>query len=96
MFKFADRGSIEDALSRNKFRNIEERHITLPRIWAGSLLDFWQYFQEISTLFQPLMRAIPESMRPNVDEAVGIALARFQQGNIITVPTQVVIATAEC
>jgi ubiquinone/menaquinone biosynthesis C-methylase UbiE len=96
MFKFANRGSIEDALSRNRFRNIEERHLTLPRIWAGSSLDFWQYFKEISTLFHPLMRAIPVNMRPKVEEAVGIAVARFQQGNTIAVPAQVVLATAEC
>ncbi len=61
MFKFSNCGSIEDALSRNRFRNIEERHITLPRIWVGSSLDFWQHFQKTSTLFQPLMRAIPGS-----------------------------------
>src|SRR6266550_1656115 len=48
---------------------------------AGSSVDFWQYFQEISTLFHPLMRAIPVSMRPKVDEAVDSAVARFQQGN---------------
>jgi len=96
MFKFANRGSIEDALSRNRFRNIEERHITLPRIWAGSSLDFWQYFQEVSTLFHSLMRAIPLNLRPQIDEAVGSAVARFQQGNTITVPAQVVLATAEC
>ncbi len=35
-------------------------------------------------------------MRPRVDEAVGIAVAHFQQGNTITVPVQVVLATAEC
>jgi hypothetical protein len=95
MLKFANRGSIEDALSRNRFRNIEERHITLPRIWAGSSVVFSQYFQEISTLFHPLMRAIPVSMRPKVDEAVGSAVARSEQGNTITVPAQVVLAIAE-
>jgi len=31
VFKFAARGSIEDALRRTGFRNVEERHITLPR-----------------------------------------------------------------
>jgi len=46
--------------------------------------------------FHPLMRAIPVNMRPKVDEAVGIAVARFQQGNVITVPAEVVLATAEC
>jgi hypothetical protein len=55
----------------------------------------WQYFQEISTLFHPLLRAIPASMRSEVGEAVGIALAQFQSGNTITAPAQVVLAAGE-
>lgn len=95
MFRFAPRGSIGDALRRAGFRHIEERHMTLPRIWAGSPQDLWQYFQEISTLFYPLLRAIPANMRSEVGGAVGIALAQFQSGNTITAPAQVVLATAE-
>jgi ubiquinone/menaquinone biosynthesis C-methylase UbiE len=95
MFRFAPRGSIGDALRRAGFRHIEERHVTLPRIWAGSPQDLWQYFQEISTLFHPLLRAIPANMRSEVGEAVGIALAQFQSGNTITAPAQVVLAAGE-
>jgi ubiquinone/menaquinone biosynthesis C-methylase UbiE len=95
MFRFAPRGSIGDALRRAGFRRIEERHMTLPRIWAGSPQDLWQYFQEISTLFHPLIRAIPAKLRGEVGEAVRIALAQFQSGNTITVPVQVVLAAAE-
>ena len=95
MFIFAPRGSIGDALRRAGFRHIEERHMTLPRIWVGSPQDLWQYFQEISTLFHSLIRAIPANMRREVDEAVCIALARFQWGDTITVPAQVVLATAQ-
>jgi ubiquinone/menaquinone biosynthesis C-methylase UbiE len=95
MFRFAAPGSIGDALRHAGFRNIEARHISLPRIWVGSPQDLWQYFQEISTMFHSLIRAIPANMRREVDEAVCIALARFQRGDTITVPAQVVLATAE-
>ena len=95
MFRFASRGSIGDALRRAGFRSIEEQHVTLPRIWAGSPQDLWQYFQEISTLFHPLLRAIPANKRTEVAEAVRLALAQFQSGQTITASVQVVIATAE-
>ena len=95
MFRFASRGSIGDALRRAGFRSIEEQHGTLPRIWAGSPQDLWQYFQEISTLFHPLLRAIPANKRTEVAEAVRTALAQFQSGDTITASAQVVLATAE-
>ncbi len=95
MFRFAIRGSIQEALRRAGFRNAEEHHLTLPRIWAGSPHQLWQYQQEISTLFHPLLEAIPATMRTRVDEAVCTRLSRFQRGNTITIPVQVVVATAE-
>jgi len=95
IFRFATAGSIQEALCRAGFRNVQEQHVTLPRIWAGSAQQLWEYFQEIDTLFQPLLRAIPAAMRTRVDEAVCSALARFQSGNTITVPAQVVLATAD-
>jgi ubiquinone/menaquinone biosynthesis C-methylase UbiE len=95
VFKFAARGSIEDALRRTGFRNVEERHIALPRIWSGSPQDLWQYFQEVSPPFQPLVDAIPANRRSEVNAAVCVSLARFQSGATITIPVRVVLATAE-
>jgi ubiquinone/menaquinone biosynthesis C-methylase UbiE len=94
-FRFATAGSIEDALRRNRFRNIEERRMTVSRIWAGSPEGLWQYTQEISTPLQSLWEAIPATLRPEVDAAAAAALARFEVGNTLTVPVDVVLATAE-
>jgi SAM-dependent methyltransferase len=94
-FKFATPGSLEDALGRARFRNVQERHMTLPRIWAGSPRELWGYFQEVNALFHPLIHAIPEEMGTSVEEAVRLGLARYQSGQTITVPAQVVLATAE-
>jgi len=95
MFRFATRGSIHAAVGRTGFCNALEHHLILPRIWDGSPEQLWQYQQEISTLFHPLIRAIPVTMRSRVDEAVRTGLARFQGGNKITIPVQAVLATAE-
>jgi SAM-dependent methyltransferase len=95
MFRFANRGSLQEAFRRNGFRNAQETHLTLPRVWAGSAQHLWEHFQAISTLYQPLLQAIPAARRPQVDEAVRTALARFQSGDAITVPVSVIRATAE-
>ncbi len=95
MFRFAARGLVQEALCRTGFHNVQERHVAVPRIWAGSPQQLWQHFQEISALFYPLFRAVPTGMRPQVDEAVCTGLARFQSGSTITAPAQVVLATAE-
>jgi ubiquinone/menaquinone biosynthesis C-methylase UbiE len=91
-FKFSRPGLLSDALERNEFRSVQEQHVTLPRIWAGSAAELWQYFQEVGTLERPLVDAIPASLRSKVDTAACAALARFQAGNTITVPAQVVLA----
>jgi len=58
--------------------NVQERHLILPRIWDGSPEQLWKYQQELASCSNPLIRAIPAAMRPRVDEAVRIGLARFQ------------------
>jgi ubiquinone/menaquinone biosynthesis C-methylase UbiE len=95
MFRFAVPGSLEEALRRAGFRNAHERALGLPRIWAGSPQELWQYVQEISALFEALLQSIPAAMRPQVDGAVCAELARFQTGSTLTTPAHIVLATAE-
>jgi len=95
MFKFARAGSLEDALLGAGFRAVEERHLTLLRVWAGSPQELWEYQQEVGALFQPMFQAISVEARSRIDEAVWTALSRFQDGDTIAVPVDVVVATGE-
>ncbi len=95
MFKFARAGSLEVALRDAGFRAIEEKHLTINRVWAGSSRELWEYQQEVGALFQPMFQAITADARPRIDEAVWTALSRFQDGDTITVPVEVVVATGE-
>ena len=95
MFRFARAGSLEGALRDAGFRAIEEKHLTLNRVWAGSPQELWEYQQEVGALFQPMFQAISAATRPRIDEAVWTALSRFQDGDTITVPVDVVLATGE-
>ncbi len=94
MYRFASHGSLAAALRKAKFRNVQEKEITLPRIWAGSAKHLWEYQQDVSTLYHPLFDSIPETLRPRVDEEVVNGLAQFSDGDLLSIPVQVVLATA--
>jgi ubiquinone/menaquinone biosynthesis C-methylase UbiE len=95
MFRFARAGSLEGALREAGFRAIDEKQLTLSRVWAGSPQELWEYQQEVGALFQPMFQAISAAVRPRIDEAVWTALSRFQDGDTIAVPVNVVLATGE-
>jgi ubiquinone/menaquinone biosynthesis C-methylase UbiE len=92
MFRFASAGALESTLRQAGFHDVQEARKTLPRIWAGSPQELWEYQQEVSTLSQPLFDAIPLALRPKVDAEVSSALACFRSGKILSVPAQVVLA----
>jgi ubiquinone/menaquinone biosynthesis C-methylase UbiE len=93
MYRFASHGSLAAALRKAKFCNVQEREITLPRIWAGSAEQLWEYQQDVSTLYHPLFDSIPETLRARVDQEVVDGLIQFSDGDLLTIPVQVVIAT---
>lgn len=95
MFRFASRGSLGHELRAVGFSNVQEALMTLPRIWAGSPEDLWEYQQEVSTLCHPLFAGVPPDLRPRVDAEVASALAPFRNGDVMSVPVKVVIATGK-
>jgi ubiquinone/menaquinone biosynthesis C-methylase UbiE len=94
MFRFAAPGSLDRELRAAGFSDVHEERLTLPRIWAGTSQDLWDYQQEISTLCHPLYAAIPLPLKQEVDARVSFELARFADGDVLSVPVNVVIATA--
>lgn len=95
MFRFASRSSLERALKTAGFRNVLEEPLTVPRIWAGSAEELWAYQQEISTLCHPLFDSIPTDSRSNIDAEVTASLSRFRNGNVLTVPVNVIVVAGQ-
>jgi len=95
MYRFARRGSLSTELRNVGFRDVQETETTLPRMWAGSAADLWEYQQEVSTLYRPLFEAIPAALRSRVAATVAAGLAQFKHGDRLSVPVQVVVATGE-
>jgi ubiquinone/menaquinone biosynthesis C-methylase UbiE len=94
MYRFASHGSLAAALRKAKFWDVHERKITLPRVWAGSTEQLWEYQQDVSTLYHPLFASIPETLRSRVDEEVVAKLAQFRDQDHLSIPVQVVLGTA--
>ncbi len=94
MFRFGRQGLLASALTQAGFRQVTEEFHHLPWIWPGSAEDLWQYFQEVTVPFRPLLESIAAERRPEVDAAVHQALARFHDGRQVSFTATVVIATA--
>ena len=77
------------------FRNISEESLTVPRIWSGSPEQLWAYQQEISTLCHPLFDSIPADSRSKIDAEILALLSRFQSGNVLSVPVNVIVISGQ-
>jgi SAM-dependent methyltransferase len=94
MCRFATPGALEEPLRKAGFRTVDERHITVSRVWRGSPEQLWEYQQEVGAFFRPLFESISPSLRPEIDAEVARGLARFRAGNALVVPAEVVLAVA--
>jgi ubiquinone/menaquinone biosynthesis C-methylase UbiE len=95
MFRFAAPGSLEGVLRAAGFCNIREESLTVPRIWSGSPEELWAYQQEISTLCHPLFDSIPADSRSKIDAEILTLLSRFQSGNVLSVPVNVIVVSGQ-
>ena len=95
MFRFASPVSLEGLLRAAGFFNISEESLTVPRIWSGTPEELWVYQQEISTLCHPLFDSIPAGSRSKIDAEVLALLSRFQSGNVLSVPVNIIVVSGQ-
>ena len=95
MFRFASPGSLEIVLRTAGFRDVTEQALTVPRIWAGSPEELWAYQQEVSTLYHSLFESIPNHLRAKVDSEISGLLSGFRSGNVLSVPTNIIVAAGQ-
>jgi len=51
--------------------------------------------QEISTLCDPLFDSIPTDSRSKIDAEILALLSRFQSGNVLSVPVNVIVVSGQ-
>lgn len=80
MFAFSHPGLLTAKLRAAGFQAVEERFSTLPWTWPGRPEEVWQYFQEVTVPFAPLLKSIPEERRAELDSEITTAISRFYDG----------------
>jgi ubiquinone/menaquinone biosynthesis C-methylase UbiE len=94
MFKFGDPKSLHELYANAGFTNIDSRIVDLEWTWPGTAEDVWDYFQDVTVPFKPLLDQIPEARRPEIDAAVVNEITRYRHGECIRFGAQFVFATA--
>ncbi|MBZ5522910.1 MAG: class I SAM-dependent methyltransferase [Acidobacteriia bacterium] len=94
MFAFGEPGVLAGALRAAGFKSVQEKFEIVPWTWPGSPEEVWEYFQEVTVPFAPLMKSIPSDRRGEIDAAVIAAIGRFYDGKEIRFTATVNITSA--
>ncbi len=94
MFAFGRPDALARAFRAVGFSAIEERFVSLPWTWHGSPEGAWEYFQEVTVPFAPLLNSIPPDRRSEIDAAVVRAISLYSDGNLIKFTASVNVTTA--
>jgi SAM-dependent methyltransferase len=92
--RFAQAGSLSAELHAAGFDEVTEESRVIASRWPGPPEEFWQHFYDIAVPFRPVFDGLPPEER---ERAIGEVLAGFRahyDGEHVTMPTAIVIATA--
>ncbi|HZU42098.1 MAG TPA: methyltransferase domain-containing protein [Terriglobales bacterium] len=93
MFRFGDAGVLKGGLEGAGFREVEEKLRTVDWTWPGTPEEVWEYFQQATVPFRPLLQGIPEEQRERVNQAVLEQIRKYYDGTKINFTATARIAT---
>ena len=94
MFRFGEAGTLAAALTEAGFSSIEEQFRIVPWSWPGTPEEVWDYFQEVTVPFRPLIDAIPNHQRAVVQAQVLEAIGRYYDGAQVNFTATICLASA--
>lgn len=94
MFKFGKPGVLAEMLSRAGFRDVHENFQTFPWTWLGTPEQVWEYFQQVTAPFRPVMDYGTQEQRAERDRAVIAAISNYYDGKQIAFTAAMNITTA--
>jgi ubiquinone/menaquinone biosynthesis C-methylase UbiE len=94
MFRFGAAGVLAAALADAGFSSIVEQFHVVPWSWPGTPEDVWEYFQEVTVPFRPLIDAIPDGQRARVNADVLAAIRRYYDGTQVHFTATVCLVSA--
>ena len=94
MFRFGEAGILAAALEQAGFCTIEEEFRVVPWSWPGTPEEVWDYFQEVTVPFRPLLEVIPAERRGMVTAEVLRAIGRYYDGAQVNFTATICLASA--
>lgn len=83
MFAFGQPGLLARSLRSAGFEAVEESFPVLPWTWPGKPEEAWDYFQEVTVPFAPLLKSIPAERKAEIDAEVLRAMSEYYDGKEI-------------
>lgn len=93
MFRFGDAGVLKGGLEGAGFRDVEEKLRTVDWAWPGPPEEVWEYFQQATVPFRPLLQCVPEEQRERVNQAVLEQIRKYYDGAQVNFTATARIAT---
>lgn len=93
MFKFGEVGTLAHLLGKAGFSEAQDELREIDWSWPGSPEDVWEYFQAVTIPFAPLLKAVPESQRGELNRRVVEAMARYHDGENVRFGGKFIVAT---
>jgi ubiquinone/menaquinone biosynthesis C-methylase UbiE len=94
MFALGSEGVLTKALRESGFTHAEERIVTVPWTWSGTPEEVWEYFQEVTVPFAPLLKSISGERRQEIDKEVMGAINKYLDATSIKFTATVNITVA--
>jgi len=94
IFKFGTPGTLSSVLQAAGFRDIREQVMEVPWVWPGAPAEIWQYVQESTVPFRPLIDLITLNDRQRIESRVVQELSQYERDGEVRMTAVVVIVTA--
>jgi len=92
-FMFAEPGSVSAVLRDAGFRDVAEETAEVPTPFPGTPRQYWDWFWEMAPPLQPLLASLSADQRQHVINEAVAALRSYDDGERVTLPIQVVVAS---
>lgn len=92
--RFAHPGTLSAALRKAGFSQVEEESPTLPWIWPGTPVGYWESRRNQGALFPRMIEGLTPEQREKVFTEVVNSIEEYYDGTQLNFTAQIVLASA--
>lgn len=90
-FRFAEPGTLTQALRDAGFVDVDETAATIPTTFAGEPERWWEWFVDMAVPLQSLIASLSPGDRDKALAQIRAVLRTFHRGGVITMPVDVIV-----